>query len=89
MPIITNIRYVEINAPTHRDSRDVTHLTGHARMTLTPQNQKAMDRRVNEYARKGNWAGVVRVMGGSGKADLCDWLPIDDADAPAGAPNFV
>ena len=58
-------------------------------MTLTSANERAMDKRVMEYARAGNWAGVVRVMGGAGKADLCDWTPGDDADAQAGAPNFV
>jgi hypothetical protein len=59
-------------------------------MTLTPANERAMDKRVREYARAGNWQGAARVMGGNPREDLQDHIPgFDDGEPRAGAPNFV
>ena len=55
---------------------------------VSEKQLKRGDQIVREYAKKGNWAGVVRVIGGAGRADLCDWTPADDADGQAGT-NFV
>lgn len=45
---------------------------------MTPQNLRAMDKRVKEYAEKGDMRGVARIIGGSPRADLGDYTPADE-----------
>jgi hypothetical protein len=54
-------------------------------MELTAKNKRDMDRRVKEYARKGNWPAVTRLIGGNPREDLQDYTPADHGEAPQGA----
>jgi hypothetical protein len=54
---------------------------------LTEKNKRAMYKRVEEYAERGNWPAITRIIGGSPREDLQDWTPADDADGLPGQPN--
>lgn len=58
-------------------------------MALTEKNQREMDKRVMEYARKGNWPRVALLIGGNPREDLQDYIPGYDDGERGGAPNFV
>jgi hypothetical protein len=58
-------------------------------MELTEKNKRAMYKRVDEYAAKGNYPAVIRIIDGAGKTDLEDYVYGEEADAQAGAPNFM
>jgi hypothetical protein len=48
-----------------------------------------MYKRVDEYAAKGNYPAVIRIIGGAGRTDLEDSVYGEEADALAGAPSFM
>jgi len=55
----------------------------------TPANLKRKSELVIEYATKGNWSAIVRLIGGNPQTDLDDYVYGEEADAERGAPNFV
>ena len=53
---------------------------------LTEKNKRAMYKRVDEYAERGNWPAIARIVGGSPREDMQDYIPgFDDGEGPRGA----
>jgi hypothetical protein len=57
---------------------------------VSEKQQKREAQLVREHAEKGNWPAVARLIGGSPREDLQDFIPgFDDGEGPVGAPNFM
>ena len=46
---------------------------------------KRMAQLVQEYARRHNWSAITKLIGGSPRYDLQDYLDADAGEAPKGA----
>jgi hypothetical protein len=52
---------------------------------LTDKNKRAMYKRVDEYAERGNWPAITNIIGGSPRYDLQDLTDADHGEPPQGA----